>query len=114
MLAIHTTYTIQLFPPLAVIFAALIVRTDRKLLARLRDAEATSPDRALLLDTLSQFDAMRLRRLTDGGAVVATPDGRHFLDEEGWQHYRSERRRRAFGAVAVVLFAGALVLWFAK
>jgi hypothetical protein len=114
MVAIHPSFTLQLFPPLAVIVAVAMTRTDRKLLARLRDAQATSPDSALMLDTLSGFAAMRLRRLTDGGAVVATPDGRHFLDEEGWQHYRSERRRRALGAIAVVLFAGAMVLLFAR
>ena len=114
MLAINPTYTVQLFPPLAVILAAAMTRTDHKLLARLREAQATSPDRAVQLDALSGFAAMRLRRLTDGGAVVATADGRHFLDEEGWQVYRAERRRRAYGAIAVVLFAGALVWLFAK
>ena len=113
MVPIGPALPVQLLPPIAVIFAAAMQRTDRKLLARFREAQATSPDRALTLDALSGFAAMRLRRLTDGGAVIATHDGRYFLDEDGWLHFRSERRRRALGAIAVVLFAAALVFLFA-
>jgi hypothetical protein len=114
MLAILTTVPVQLFPPLAIILAAVLGRTDRKLLSRLRAADATSPERALTFEALSGLAAMRLQRLTDGGAVVATPDGRYFLDEEGWLNYRSERRRRALGAVAIVMFGAALVFLFSR
>src|SRR5258706_15438970 len=103
MVALPSSVGLQLLLPFGVMIAAAIKRTDRKLLARLRDARATTPDRALSLEELSGLAARRLRRLTDGGAVMATPDGRYFLDEGGWSFVRGGGGGPAFRAVAGAL-----------
>lgn len=100
--------------PLVVMLAAVMKRAERRVLRQLRDSEAHSPESAQPLEPMAGLGQLRLSRLIDGGAVIATPDGRYYLDEDGWEHYRSERRRRAFAAVAAVLMAGVVVYLFTK
>ena len=98
--------------PIILIIAVVVRRAERHMLRQLRDAGANTPDTACAIDPVAPFGEFWLGRLRDAGAVVATPDGRYYLDGEGWEHYRAERRRRAFAAVSAVLLAGAVVYFF--
>jgi len=85
------------------LLAVAILRTDRRLVGRMREGGATSPERAVDLGDLNPLKEWRLRRLTNEGAVFATGDGRHFLDEAGYAGYRRRRRRRALTVLGFLL-----------
>lgn len=89
---------------------AAIVRTDRRIVRDLRSANATSANRAIVLGGL-RLRRLRTGRLTSAGALRATADGRHWLDEAGWRAYRAARRRRVLIAVTLALLAMALGIW---
>jgi hypothetical protein len=110
---VKTTVSIQLLSPLFIMLAAIMRRVERRLIARMRESGATSPERAQTLD-LSRFAAFRLRRLTAGGAIVALADGRYYFSEPGWRSYRAARKRRALAIVGVVLAFGASLFFLTR
>jgi hypothetical protein len=103
---------LQIFRVVPMLLAVAILRTDRRLVERLRLGGATTPEGAMDLGDLNRLGDWRLRRLTSAGAVVATGDGRYFLDEAGYAGYRSRRRRRALTILAVLLVAIFVVYLF--
>lgn len=103
---------LQIFRVVPMLFAVAILRTDRRLVERLRLGGATTPAGAMDLGDLNPVGDWRLRRLTSVGAVFATGHGRYFLDEAGYAGYRSRRRRRALTILAVLLVATFVVYLF--
>jgi hypothetical protein len=85
------------------LFAALILRTDRRLVASLRTLGALSPATAQSLEVPQALTRWRLARLQNVGAVGRNQDGNLFLDSEGWTAYRSRRRIRLMYLLAVLL-----------
>jgi hypothetical protein len=96
---------LQIFRVVPMLLAVAILRTDRRLIGRLREGGATSPERAVGLGDLNPLGDWRLRRLASEGAVHTSGDGRYSFDEAGYAAYRSRRRRRAFVVLAVLLLA---------
>lgn len=98
--------------PYGSIVAALIVRTDRRIIQDLRDADAITPERAITLHGHGLRRA-RTRRLASAGAIEAASGGRYYLVEQGWRDYNARRRKRVLFAVAisaVLLLIGILIL----
>jgi hypothetical protein len=96
---------LQFFRVVPMLLAVVILRTDRRLLGRLREGGATSPERAIDLGALNPLGDWRLRRLVSEGAFHPSGNGRYFLDEAGYAAYRSRRRRRALVVLAILLLA---------
>jgi hypothetical protein len=86
------------------VFALVILRTDTRLVRRLRDAGATTSAGALPIEPRHAIQHWRLARLERVGAVHrgAAP-GSVFLDEEGWRAWRRVRRRRMLVAVGLAI-----------
>src|SRR5687768_14901229 len=93
------------------LFAALLVRTDRRLIASLRDAEALSPATAITLDLQNPLARWRLARLAQVGAIGSTAAGRVFLNAMGWAAYRRRRRRRILVTLATIVPLVAATVW---
>ena len=96
--------------PLGPVLAAAILRTDRRIVRRLRRASATEPARAVAFGNPNALVAWRLRRLLGAGALAMPVSGSYFIVEPGWRAYRARRRRRALTMLAIVA-AIFLVYW---
>jgi hypothetical protein len=93
------------------VVAAAIIGTDRRIRNQMRQARATTPDRATAIAVRWALVRWRLGRLTAVGAVRAVAGGRYYLDEAGWLQYRRQRRRRGL-IVAGVLMAALAIFWW--
>jgi hypothetical protein len=96
---------------LAPLLGAAIRRADSRIQNELRDAEATSPDRATTLSLRSPIARWRLGRLTREGVVHALDAGRYYWDENAWGEFRRARRRRALAVIAVLVLAVGVLWW---
>ena len=99
---------------LAPLFAALILRTDRRIVRTLRDEQALSPDRAFPFDPQNAFVRWRFRRLAFGGAIRPAAQGRWYLDEAGLDNYRWARRKRLIAAAGVAIAVMATVMFMQR
>ena len=105
----------QLAPALAILVAVALRRAERRLVARLRAAGATSAERAIALEPLRAVSAFRLRRMARRGAVRRAAAGHYYLDEPGYAAYRQARRRRAMAVIGAALAAAlAVYVWQAR
>lgn len=87
--------------PLAVVVA--MRRAEERIHRQLTEAQALTAEAAIPLSPSRSMERRRLQGLIDGGAIRRTADGRHFLDPDGWNVYRLQRRRRALLAFSVVV-----------
>jgi DNA-binding transcriptional regulator of glucitol operon len=106
------TLILQTIGVLVPIVAALMLRTDRRIVRQLQDAGATSPQRAQQIRVRSPFAPMRLRRLSGAGAVVETAPGYYYLAADEWQAFRALRRKRALVVLAIAVPAVLLLAWW--
>ena len=93
--------------------AITLLATERRLIRRLRDAAAVSPESATPLRISSPIVRFRLSRLRKAGAVVAAGPERFYLDAGAYTRYRHARRRRALTALMVALPLMMLLSWLA-
>ena len=91
--------------------AAAMVATERRLIRRLRGADAVSPETAIPVPGRSLLVRLRLARLRGAGAVVEAGSHRFYLDAAGYTAYRRVRRRRAILLLAVLLPLILVVWW---
>ena len=98
-------------PAPAIIVAAMVRRTDNKIVSELRSAGATTPDRAIVIEPWSRLARRRLERLTKAGALREAGAGRVYLDEPRWEGHRRMKRTFALG-VGGAATAVAVLLWF--
>ncbi|MFL5538513.1 MAG: hypothetical protein ACJ8J0_05945 [Longimicrobiaceae bacterium] len=80
-----------------------IVHAEHRVARELRDAGATSPERAASVSASHPLDGRALERLLGAGAVREAGAGRYWLDVEGYGAWRGARRRRALTVLAVGL-----------
>jgi hypothetical protein len=92
------------------LFAALILRTDRRIVEELRQARAVSIASAIPLHTPPLFGGWRIERLTGAGAICLVGPNGYYLDEEGYAAYRKRRRRRVV-LVLGILLPLILIMW---
>ena len=102
---------LQAIAPFIAILAAVMLRTDRRIVRGLRERGALSPAHAVDLPPRNPMMRWRLARLIGRGAVARTDSGSVYLDERGWHALRSRRRRRALTIIAI-LVPLALVLFY--
>jgi hypothetical protein len=94
---------LQLVAPLFIVFAAIIVGTERRLVRELRIRGALSPQTATPLETTMAVQRWRLSRLMSQGVIRETSPSMRYLDEDGYRAYRRRRRIRAAVAAATVI-----------
>lgn len=102
---------LQLTGTIASILAGAMVATDRRLIRRLRGADAVSPETAIPIPARWLLVRLRLARLRGSGAVVESGSDRFYLDVAGYEAYRRARRRRAITLLAVLLPLILVVWW---
>jgi hypothetical protein len=88
-----------------------VAAAERRVVARLRAARATAPERAIALDGLRRMESRRLAGLAGRGAVREVGTGRWYLDEPVFAEFVSFRRRLALMAVVAGALA-ALVVYY--
>jgi hypothetical protein len=108
---INEPIMLQAITPLPAIIAALIVGTDRRIVGKLRRENALSPESATVLPRRWGIWRWRIQRLIGRGALVRVPPDRVYLDQAGWQAYRTSRRRRVLIILAIVLSFAAFAFW---
>jgi hypothetical protein len=82
----------------------------RRIVRRLRNANATEAARACPIPDGRLLVSWRLRRLVAAGALATHAPGAYYLVESGWCAWRARRRRRALTIVGIVILATLLVL----
>ncbi len=97
---------VRFAPSLLLLVIALRVRVIQR---AFRDAGATTPATAVALRALPvSTRGLPIRILARHGVVVATGDGRHYLDLAAAERWR--RRRRIVLPIVLVLLAAGLVV----
>ena len=96
---------------LPALVAALLVATDKRIVRRLRTANATTAERAVRFEPPRPLGPIRLRRMVNAGAVGAS-GGRYFLDENGYAAWRRARRTRAVVVVSLLIVVGGVLAAF--
>jgi hypothetical protein len=95
-------------PPLLI--AVILRRTERRVVRRLRSAQAFSPESAIELPRFNALGRWQLSRLQSAGAVVsAEPHGFYFV-EEGYSAFRRGRRKRAAAVFSILAAIVVVVL----
>ena len=92
------------------LFAALILRTDRRIVRQLRQAEAISTDTAIPLGTSNILAGWRLNRLARAGAICQAQPEHYYLEEAGYVAFRKRRRIRV-AVVICILIPLILMIW---
>ena len=92
------------------LLAALILRTDRRIVRQLRQAEAISIDTAIPLGTSHILAGWRLNRLASAGAICQAQPERYYLEEAGYVAFRKRRRERV-AVVICILTPLFLMMW---
>jgi hypothetical protein len=92
------------------VFAALILRTDRRLVASLRAAGALTAATSTTLVPQHALVRWRLTRLQRVGAIGRNASGDVFLDAAGWKAYRRRRRQRVLFTLAILVLAAAFAV----
>ena len=93
--------------------AALVAASDRRIARQLREAGATSPDRAASFEPERGIDRRRLDRLIERGVVHRTSGG-YWLDEPAWEALRSKQRTLVLLVLSVALLAFAAYTYFSQ
>src|SRR5207247_1957264 len=99
---------------LPTLLAAVIVGTDRRIVRRLRELNALSPEEATALPTWRLLSRWRARRLMGRGALVPVPPDRVYLNEEAWRAYRMSRRRRILIVLAILIPFVVYPMWLSR
>ena len=92
------------------LFAALILGTDRRIVRQLRQAKAFSNGSAIPLHTPPILGGWRLRRLAGAGAICQVRPARYYLEEDGYATYRERKRRRGV-LIICILIPSIFVIW---
>jgi hypothetical protein len=95
--------------PSAAAPAIALTREERRVLERLRRADATSPGAARPVDELRPLEAAQLERLLEAGVIREAAPGTYFLDQVVYATYL-RRRQLTLLTVAVVVAAALAVL----
>lgn len=91
--------------------AAVIMMRERRLVEAFTVAAATSPERALPIETLGiEYDALALRRLQQHAVIREGAPGRFYLDVPSWQALRRMRLRMLFVLFGIIVLALVVVL----
>jgi hypothetical protein len=86
--------------------AAAVVRKEKKVVRRFREAGATSTSTAQPLEHVGVTKGLGLRRLRERAVIREAASNRYYLDEEVWEAVRRMRRR----VVAILLVIGVALL----
>ena len=97
------------FVPL--VLAARMRGVERRTIARLKDAGASTAERGVLLERGGVVENFVVGRLQRAGVVKEAGNDRYYWDSAAYERFRRARRRRAAGALAALLL-GMLALYF--
>ena len=91
--------------------AAAMMMRERRVIEAFTVAAATSPERAVPIETLGiEYDALALRRLQQHAVIREVAPGRLYLDVPTWQALRRMRLRIVFVLFGIILIALVVVL----
>jgi len=80
-----------------------ILRKERRVVEHFREAGATSPATAKLLDDLHERHTLGLRRLRKRAVIREAAPDRFYLDEEVWEALARTRRRVSIAVLALIV-----------
>lgn len=99
-------------PIMVTFLAAALVARQRKIVTKLRDAGATSPERATAAATFGGAEGAAFRILQRHAVLRATGE-RYYLDEPAWEALRARRHSLALRILLFAAVVVSLVLWIA-
>jgi hypothetical protein len=77
---------------------------EKRVIEAFSTAAATSPQRAMALETLgTDSDGLVVRRLLDRAVLRESSPGRYYLDLPSWEALRRTRRRMVFLLLALLV-----------
>ncbi len=80
-----------------------ILRHERQVVRRFRDAGAVSPAAAMSLDAVHPGHGLALRRLRHRAVIREAGPERFYLDEEVWDAVSRTRRRVSLAVLALIV-----------
>ena len=105
---------VRLLAPVAMAFGLAVGVARRRLLRDFIRADATAPERAILLETANPLRRFHARRLVHAGVLEEAPGGRLWLQRQALVAYRQGLRTRALVAVGLVLAVCALMIYVSR
>lgn len=94
---------LQVLAVLPMLLLRVTRRLERRVIARLTEAGATSPEGAISLEESSRLWPFVRRRLRGGGVLVAAGNDRYYFHAESYRRFTMRRRQRALGVVLLLL-----------
>ena len=94
---------------LPLLIAVRLRRVERSMLARLRDAGATTGERGILMPQDGLFNRFVFDRLRRAGVLQDAGNDRYYLHDAAYAGFRAARRRRALAAATILLIGVALL-----
>ena len=82
----------------------------KRLIRHFIQAAAFTPESAISEATLPRAGFRLVSKLRENGAILATPDGRLYLDRSRWETLTQERRARAKVILALVALTAICLL----
>ena len=87
---------------------AIVARARRRIVRHFETAGADAPEHAIAFaEPARRIERRLFRRMVAFGAIVATADGRYWLDERRLADFRKEGIARVLGVIALAAFAAA-------
>ena len=102
---------VQLLAVIRMTLAGAVRRSERRAIARLREAGADTAERAIVLETRRPLSGCAHHRLVRSGGLQPAGNDRYYWHEAAYDAYRSRRRTRALVLMALLLI-GIAILYF--
>jgi hypothetical protein len=102
---------VQLLALLPMTLAAAVRRSERRTIARLREAGANTAERGIVLERRRPLSRFVQHRLERSGVLLAAGNDRYYLNEAAYDAYRGRRQKRAMVIIALLLI-GLAILYF--
>jgi hypothetical protein len=85
------------------VIAARMRRSERRMIRALTDAGATTPARAVPVDTAGPIERFTSGRLERAGVLVPGGKDRYYFNHSAYGAFRRRRRRRALVTIIMLL-----------
>lgn len=103
---------LQTLAVLPMVFGAAMRRVERRTMARVADAAATTPERAVMLEQAGRLAGVVHSRLQRNGVLIEAGNGRYYFSPVAYEAFRGRRRKRALVIISIAVIALAGVLYW--
>jgi hypothetical protein len=90
---------------------AAMRRVERRTMARVADAAATTPERAVMLEQAGRIGGFVQSRLQRNGVLIEAGNGRYYFSPAAYEAFRDRRRKRALLIISIAVVLTGVLYW---